>query len=76
MPVILRKNRRFCINQQHIKEEHRTSSVLNGLYAAIYDEFRGAATNKKYVNLTYENRMQEVNNFAENWLKKRGFYNG
>lgn len=75
MNLIYRKNRMFCIDQDYIKPGYRTPEVINGLYSAIYTEFKGAVDNWKYKNLTLVDRMQNVNIFAEKWLKNRGFYN-
>lgn len=73
MNLIYRKSKRFVVDDSQIKEEFRTSSVINGLYAALYDEFRGASVNKKYANKTPQEKMELVNQFAYNWLKQRGF---
>jgi hypothetical protein len=64
----------FKIDNEYIKPEHRTSSVINSLYAAVYDEFRGASRNEKYKDLTYEQRMAKLNQFAEKWLRDKGLY--
>lgn len=74
MSIVYRNNRLFSIDKEYIKVEHRTSSVINGLYTAIYDEFRGAYENDKYKKLTFAERMSKLNLFAEKWLKDRGFY--
>jgi len=74
MPVIYRSNKMFSIDNEFIKPEHRNSSVINSLYAAVYDEFKGASRNDKYKKLTYEQRMAKLNEFAEKWLRDKGFY--
>jgi hypothetical protein len=74
MSVINRRNRQFVIDQEYIKPENRTSDVINGLYAAIYEEFAGAQYNIKYEKLTIAERMECLNTFATDWLKARGYY--
>ena len=74
MAVVFRRNRQFVIDQEYIKPESRTTTVVNGLYSAIYEEFSGAASNTKYEKLTIAERMEVLNTFATDWLKTRGFY--
>ncbi len=71
--IIFRKNHVFCIDSSKIKPEFRNSSVINGLYAAIYEEFMGAIHNHKYASLTSLEKFKKLNEFAYEWLKKRGF---
>lgn len=71
--LIYRKNLKFYINESKIKPQFRKVDVINALYGAIYEEFKGAIHNSKYVNMTPVEKIQQVNIFAEDWLKKRGF---
>lgn len=71
--LIYRQNLKFYINESMLKPQFRRVEVINGLYAAIYDEFKGAIHNEKYSNLTPIEKIQRVNQFAEDWLKTRGF---
>jgi hypothetical protein len=76
MPLIYRNGKLFSVNLEYIKPESRTTATVNGLYAAIYDEFKGAVEKDKYKSLTAQQKMENLNSFAEKWLKDRGFYNG
>ena len=71
MNIIYRQGKMFKINTEALPESSRTSDVINALYYNIYVEFVGASTNKKYKHLTNYQKMQEINLFAENWLKAR-----
>lgn len=64
---------KFHINEALIKPEFRQIPVINGLYAAIYEEFKGAIHKDKYSSMTPIEKINEINRFAEDWLKKRGF---
>jgi len=70
-PLVYRNNRLFCIDQQQLPPKARGSDTIMALYAAIYLEFRGADKNHKYKNLTYEQRLNKLNEFAWNWLEER-----
>lgn len=61
----------FKINKDLLPLESRRTDVLNGLYAAIFTEFAGAYKNKKYKHLTNKEKLNEINIFAENWLRER-----
>lgn len=69
MNIFKRKSSYFTIDDKIIKLE---TTIQNALYAAVYEEFRGAVNNSKYKNLTNLQRIQELNKYAENWLKDRG----
>jgi hypothetical protein len=73
MQIVYRKNSTFCIDETKIKEQFRTSSVINGLYAAIYEEFMGAIHNHKYSSLSSLEKFKKLNEFAYEWLNQRGF---
>lgn len=72
-PVIVRKNRLFCINEKVLPAGANKTPIKAALYAAIHQEFRGASTSERYMKLTPEQRMQKINEFAWKWLNDRGF---
>jgi len=71
--VIYRKNKFFIIDKDKLKPLGRKDEVYNALYAAIYTEFQGANENPNYKDLTNLDKLDQVNTFAFNWLKQRGF---
>lgn len=71
--VIYRKNKLFVLDKSKLKPQGKREEVYNGLYAAIYSEFQGASVNDIYKDLTSLDRLEQVNEFAYNWLKQRGF---
>lgn len=71
--VIYRKNKLFIIDKDKIKPHGQKNEVYNALYAAIYTEFQGANFNANYKDLTNLDKLDQVNAFAYNWLKQRGF---
>ena len=70
--LIYRRNHHFRIDDSQLKPEANKSDIINSLYVAIYDEFKGAQKNPKYQDMTYFSRMAALNEFAEQWLKDRG----
>ena len=72
MNIFKKDGRYFQIDESMLPEEARKNSVLNGLYAAVYTEFKGAVENPQYKNLDPRQRFAKLNEFAENWLKMRG----
>jgi len=72
MALIFRKNRQFIVNVAELKPKAIRVDIINGLYAAIYSEFKGASENNKYKNLTPLELMAKLNEFAYQWLKDRG----
>jgi len=70
--LVYRENRLFKINIEELPPKARNSGTINALYADMYLEFIEANTSFKYKNLTYQQRMQEINNFANSWLIQRG----
>jgi len=54
-----------------LSETANKTHIINALYAAIYCEFAGANKQDKYKNLSYQQRLQKVNEFALNWLRER-----
>jgi len=71
--LVYRQNRLFKINLNELPEIAKNTETLNALYAALFLEFRGAEENDKYNKKSYTERMEAINNFAENWLKKQGY---
>ena len=71
--VILRKNKLFMINQEVLKPSARKPDLINALYAEIYIEFSGANYNPSYEKLTNLERFNKLNEFANAWLKTRGY---
>lgn len=72
MNLIYRQGKLFKINESLLSPQANKVSIKNALYAAIYDEFRGASENPLYMHLTPLDRMQKLNDYASNWLKDRG----
>lgn len=75
-PVIVRRTRLFSIDETVLPEQANTNSIKVALYAAIHEEFKGAAFSERYKTLTIEQRMQSINDFAWQWLEDRGFRYG
>lgn len=73
-PVIVRKNRFFSIDENILPEKANKTPIKLALYAAIHEEFKGAAFSKAYKNLTPEQRIQRVNDYAWKWLTDRGYH--
>ena len=71
--LVYKENHKFYINKELLLPEARTTAIINGLYAAIYEEFKGAIQNSKYSKLTPLERLEALNIFANNWAKQRGF---
>lgn len=70
--IIYRKNKMFCIDKSKLKPEAQRTDVITALYAAIYTEFSGAINNQDYMYLTSLQRFDKLNEFAVDWLTKRG----
>lgn len=70
--IVNRRNKQFCIDTTQLSSKANNTDVINALYAAIYLEFRGASENPKYKHLTYLERFNKLNEFANKWLKDRG----
>jgi hypothetical protein len=71
--VIVRKNRLFCIDEAVLPAAANRAPIKGALYAAIHEEFKGAALSEHYGRLTPEQRMAKINDYAWKWLKDRGF---
>lgn len=72
-PLIYRQGKLFKIELQQLPVEARNSEVLAELYTALHCEFRGASENIKYAKMTYQQRMEAINQYASNWLVKKGY---
>lgn len=70
--IVYRKNNRFIIDKSKINSENRVEEICNALYIAVYKEFQGAQNHPSYKNMTNLEKLQAVNDFASNWLSKRG----
>jgi hypothetical protein len=70
--IIYRKNKLFIIDKTQLKSNIKVEETCNALYAAMYEEFKGATDNSNYSNMTNLEKMSEINLFAYNWLKIRG----
>lgn len=70
--IIYRKNKLFCIDKEKLKPEARKTDICNALYGAIYIEFAGANYNQDYSKLNVFQKLDKVNEFANNWLDERG----
>ena len=70
MQIINRKNNLFVVDKSLLNNIGKRSENINALYAVIYDEFFGASENKKYSSLTNSQRIQALNDFATDWLRK------
>jgi hypothetical protein len=72
MKILYKEGSLFKIDSSQLKPESRTTEIINGLYAAIYSEFKGAVENPRYKNLSIKDRMKAMNDFAESWLNDKG----
>jgi hypothetical protein len=70
--LIYRQGKLFKINESLLSKQANKTDIKNALYAAIYDEFKGASENPIYMQLTPLEKMQRLNDYASNWLKDRG----
>lgn len=71
--LVYRQNRLFKLDTDQLPARAKVSSVMNALYAALYEEFLGAQFSGKYGNMDLVTRMQAVNDFASQWLIDKGF---
>jgi len=71
--VVVRKNRFFCIDEKVLPSKANTTPLKGALYAAIHQEFKGAAYSDSYKKLTPAQRLQALNDYAWKWLNDRGF---
>lgn len=73
--LIGRRNNRFVIDHSFIRDGVNKDEISTALYAEIYLEFRGANKHRAYSKLSNLERFEAINNFAKDWLEKRGLYN-
>lgn len=71
-PLVYRQNRLFRINEDLLPESARNLQTIQKLYYAMYLEFKGAEYSDKYSKLSYQERMEKINDFSKNWLKSQG----
>lgn len=71
--LVFRQNRFFKIDTAQLSQKANNPAVINGLYADLYLEFSGADKSGKYGNMTYLERIDAVNAYANKWLEDRGF---
>lgn len=69
---VKRSGKRFVVDKTQLSTKANKTDIINSLYAAIYDEFKGAALNPKYADMTPVKRLEELNTFTHEWLKERG----
>lgn len=67
-----RKDGMFVLDVSKLKPEANKTNIINSLYGAVYEEFRGAVNNPKYKKLTNIQKLTALNEFAETWLKIKG----
>lgn len=71
--LVVRRSRLFVVDKTKLQtKKAQSNEVVNALYAAIYEEFKGASTNPKYKTMNNKELMDQVNSFSWNWLKERG----
>ena len=71
MDIFYRRSSKFFIDKSKLPAKANKPEVINALYGAVYKEFLGASKNPKYSNKNPLEKMQELNAFAEEWLKER-----
>ena len=74
--LIYRQGNMFKIDESKLSSAAKNTATKNALYAAVYDEFKGANENPLYKSLSPIEKMNELNQFAENWLKDKVYHNG
>lgn len=72
-PLVYRQDRMFKINKDKLPSKYQTMEVTQKLYIAIFREFQGASVNEKYKNMSYQQRIEQLNVFAVDWLDKQGY---
>ena len=70
--LFYKDGRFFKIDSTVLKTEANRTDIINSLYLAVYEEFKGASDNKRYSNLNPVKKLEKVNAFASEWLNKRG----
>ena len=61
----------FVVDKSQLKTT-KVEETCNALYAAIYTEFMGAVENPTYKDKNNSEKLELINNYANNWLKSRG----
>jgi len=67
--LIYRKNRLFMVNKDKLPLRLQKQEVISSILVVIFKEFSGAIYNDKYKHMNYEDRIKEINLFAENYIK-------
>lgn len=75
LPLVYRQDRMFKINDEALPAGARTLEVKQKLFVALFREFRGASENDKYKKMSYQERIEILNQYARDWLTKQGFKN-
>jgi hypothetical protein len=76
MKILNKDGAYFKLNKTLLKKFKKRPDIINGLYVAVYEEFKGAIEQPHYSKLTVKQRFEKLNEFAFNWLNKRGFLDG
>lgn len=71
MNIFYRRSSKFFIDKTKLPAKANKPEVINALYGAVYKEFLGASKNPKYAKKSPLEKMQDLNTFAEEWLKDR-----
>lgn len=72
MNIFYRQGSLFKINEKLLSKKANRTDIKNALYAAVYEEFKGASKNLLYRHLNPAEKMQKLNEFAVKWLDTRG----
>lgn len=73
MDLIYREGRLFKINDNLLPVSARKLEVKQKLFIALFREFRGAVDNDKYKDLSIQERIAKLNEFAKEWLNSKGY---
>ncbi len=72
MDLIYRQGRMFKINDEKLPQTARKMDIKNKLFVALFREFQGASVNDKYKDLTIQQRIEKLNDYAKDWLIQQG----
>ncbi len=70
--LIYRQNKLFKIDINQLPMSARNTDTMNEMYLYLHFEFRGASENPKYSKMTYQERMEVINQYARKWLTIKG----
>lgn len=71
--LIYRQGRMFRINDKLLPDSANNMEVKQKLFVALFREFQGASKNDKYKDMSYQQRIESLNEFAAAWLTKQGY---